>query len=52
MTRISDLIAAEQIARHCTDPRCQKCAARSRWIRRKSWRSCKSPTRRMRGRKR
>ena len=52
MNRISDITAAAQIARHCTDPQCRKCRARARWMRRKSWRSRKSPNRRMRGRKR
>lgn len=43
--------AAAPASRHCTDPRCPKCAARGRWNRRKSWRSRKSPVRRTHGRK-
>jgi hypothetical protein len=38
-------------ARHCTEMDCKKCRARSRWMRRKSWRSRKAVNRRMRGRK-
>ena len=45
MSRITDLIAAAEIACHCTDPRCRKCRARSQWYRRKAWRSGKSPAR-------
>ena len=54
MTRITDLAAAAVIysARHCNDLGCRKCAARSRWMRRKSWRSRKSPNRSARDRKR
>jgi hypothetical protein len=55
MSRIIDLASATPIARsvrHCDDPNCRKCAARFRWMRRKSWRSRKSPNRRSRGRKR
>ena len=55
MNRITDLASTTPIAysaRHCDDPGCRKCAARFRWTRRKSWRSCKSPNRRDRGRKR
>jgi len=55
MNRITDLASTVPIAfsaRHCDDPNCRKCAARFRWTRRKSWRSRKSPTRHMRGRKR
>jgi hypothetical protein len=53
MTRITDLTAAVIVtARHCTEPGCQKCRARSQWRRRKAWRSRKSPTRTARDRKR
>ncbi len=52
MSRTTDLAAAVVIpTRHC-DLRCQKCRARSRWVRRKSWRSSQSPNCRNRDRKR
>jgi hypothetical protein len=53
MTRAADLAAAVVVsARHCTEPGCDKCRGRSRWLRRKSWRSRKSPNRPARNRKR
>lgn len=52
MNRMSDLTAAVISARHCNDFGCEKCRARGRWLRRKSWRSRKSPNRRNRDRKR
>lgn len=52
MNRVNDLLTAETIARHCTDPECRKCRARARWLRRKAWRSRKSPNRAGRARKR
>jgi hypothetical protein len=53
MTRMTGLTAAAVVsARHCTEPDCAKCRARSRWHRRKSWRSRKSPNRSARDRKR
>ena len=51
MSRITNLSAIAVSARHCTESDCKKCRARSRWMRRKSWRSRKSVNRRMRGRK-
>ncbi len=45
MSRITDLLAAEYIIRHCTDPYCAKCIARARWHRRKGWRTRKTPVR-------
>lgn len=51
MTRITDIAAAVYIARHCTDPRCRKCAARARWQRRKGWAAGKTPNRKNTGRK-
>ena len=48
---ITDLSIVAIPARHCTEMYCKKCRARSRWMRRKSWRSRKSVNRRMRGRK-
>ena len=51
VSRITDLSAVAISARHCTESDCKKCRARSRWMRRKSWRSRKSVNRRMRGRK-
>jgi hypothetical protein len=53
MSRITDLIGAVVIAaRHCNELDSEKCRARSRWMRRKSWRSRKSPNRPARNRKR
>ena len=54
MSRITDLSAAVVIpaARHCTEPGCAKCRARSRWLRRRAWQSRKSPNRSPRDRKR
>ena len=51
MSRITDLSAAVISAHHCNEFECDKCRARYRWMRRKSWRSRKSVNRRMRGRK-
>jgi hypothetical protein len=51
VSRITDLSAVAISVRHCTELDCQKCRARFRWMRRKSWRSRKSANRRMRGRK-
>jgi hypothetical protein len=54
MNRITDLASASSVvhsARHCGGFDCEKCRAQSRWMRRKSWRSRKSPARRRRGRK-
>ena len=45
MSRITDLITAAEITRHCADPRCRKCRARSQWYRRKAWRTGKVPAR-------
>jgi hypothetical protein len=45
VSRISDLIAATEIARHCLDPQCGKCQARARWYRRKARRHGKAPAR-------
>lgn len=42
MSRVTDILTVAAIARHCTNPRCQKCAARDRWNRRKGWRAPKS----------
>ena len=53
MSRAADLSAAVIVsARHCTELDCEKCHARSRWLRRKAWRSRKSPNRPARNRKR
>ena len=52
MSRVTDVSTAAVISiRHCHEFDCKKCRARSRWLRRKSWRSRKSVNRRMRGRK-
>ena len=49
MTSAADLSAVVVVsAWHCTDFGCAKCKARSRWMRRKSWRSRKSPNRSVR----
>lgn len=39
MSRVTDILAAGYIARHCTTPGCAKCIARARWYRRKARRS-------------
>jgi hypothetical protein len=44
MSRITDLAAIAIIARHCTEPGCGKCAARSRWSRRKGRRPGNNPS--------
>lgn len=53
MSRMTDLLAIEYLTlTHCTEPECQKCGARVRWIRRKGWRTSRSPIRKnKRGRK-
>ena len=51
MSRITDLAAIAVLARHCTEPGCGKCAARSRWSRRKLQRPGNSPTRKSTERK-
>jgi hypothetical protein len=52
MSTATDLPAAVIPARHCRELDCRKCRARYRWLRRKSWRSRKSPNRTARDRKR
>ena len=53
MSRITDLYAAVVVsARHCDEPGCKKCSARGRWMRRRAWRTRKSPNRSARDRKR
>jgi hypothetical protein len=52
MSRLTDLTAALVVSRHCNTFDCAKCRARSRWARRKAWRSSKSPNRSIRDRKR
>jgi hypothetical protein len=53
MTRAAGLTAVVVVsARHCNEPGCDKCRARSHWLRRKAWRSRKSPNRSARDRKR
>jgi hypothetical protein len=51
MSRASEIIAVTYAVRHCTEYGCQKCAARTRWDRRKKWQSKKNPNRRATGRK-
>lgn len=51
MSRTADLNTVVVAARHCHELDCKKCRARSRWMRRKAWRSRKSSDRRIRGRK-
>jgi hypothetical protein len=52
MSRITDLMVVEYITQaHCTDPACQKCAARVRWLRRKAWRAGKATIHENNGRK-
>ena len=53
MSRVTDLSAVVVVsARHCNQLDCEKCRARYRWMRRKAWRSGKSPNRSARDRKR
>jgi hypothetical protein len=52
MSRATDLAAVVVSVRHCHQLDCAKCRSRARWMRRKSWRSRKSPNRRNRDRKR
>ncbi|HEX3962487.1 MAG TPA: hypothetical protein VHZ03_38640 [Trebonia sp.] len=53
MTKTADLPGVVVVsARHCNELDCAKCRARSRWLRRKSWRARKSPNRPARNRKR
>lgn len=52
MSTVADLPAVVIPSRHCNDFDCCKCRARCRWLRRKSWRSRKSPNRSARDRKR
>jgi hypothetical protein len=47
----SEILAITATARHCAHYGCRKCASRSRWNRRKGWRSRKNPARRATGRK-
>jgi hypothetical protein len=51
MSRLTDLAAITAIVRHCEQPGCGKCAARSRWNRRKRQRPGKSPSRKTTERK-
>ena len=52
MSRVTDLPAVVISTRHCNELDCEKCRARYHWMRRKAWRSRKSPVRRNRDRKR
>jgi hypothetical protein len=53
MSGMTDLSASLIVAaRHCDEPGCAKCRARFRWLRRRAWRSRKSPNRSARDRKR
>jgi hypothetical protein len=55
MSRITDISCAATVvysARHCNEINCRKCQARSRWMRRKAWRSRKSTNRSTQSRKR
>jgi hypothetical protein len=52
MNTATDPPAVVIAARHCRELNCRKCRARYRWLRRKSWRSFKSPNRTARDRKR
>ena len=48
----TDLSATAIPIWHCREIDCPKCRARYRWLRRKSWRSRRSPNRSARDRKR
>ena len=52
MSQVTDPSAVVDSARHCNEPGCAKCRARSRWLRRRAWRSRKSRTPRNHDRKR
>jgi hypothetical protein len=53
MSRVIDLSVAVVVsARHCQESGCDKCRARSRWMRRRALRTRKSPNRTARDRKR
>ncbi len=53
MNSVAGLSAAVVVsARHCDSFDCEKCRARHRWLRRRAWRSRKSPNRSARDRKR
>lgn len=52
MSRATDIASAVYSGRHCRQINCRKCRARSRWNRRRAWRSRKNPDRRSHGRKR
>jgi hypothetical protein len=47
----SGSLAFPYASRHCTQYGCRKCIARSRWFRRKKWRTRKIVNRRNTGRK-
>ncbi len=51
MNRITEVIAATSLTRHCTEYGCRKCIARAQWNRRKKWQARKSPIRSNTGRK-
>lgn len=51
MSRVNEIIAIADTARHCTVHGCRKCIARARWNRRKKRQPRKSPIRRTAGRK-
>jgi hypothetical protein len=48
----SRTLAADVSARHCDELDCEKCRAQFRWLRRRAWRSRKSPNRSARDGKR
>jgi hypothetical protein len=53
MSATADSSAAVAVSgRHCNEPGCEKCRARSRWMRRRALRSRKSPNPAARNRKR
>jgi hypothetical protein len=52
MSTVTDPPAVVTPTQHCSELDCRKCRARYRWLRRKSWRSRKSPNRSARDRKR
>ena len=40
-----------RVIHHCAERGCRKCIARAHWLKRKAWRSRKSPNRPFNGRK-
>jgi hypothetical protein len=48
---MSGPVEARVIRRHCAERGCRKCIAQGHWLKRKAWRTRKSPARTPKGRK-